>query len=134
MKLTPEIAALYIGCDVQTKLRVATEQGKPMKKLKGKLMEVDLGMQTKLGIHLENEPDKCTYVYLSCEDVKLLLRPLSKLNEEEKSAFNRMKQNKGFMAQVHASNTLWLLSKQIDLFGLIDDGSAIDQTKEQNND
>lgn len=90
MKLTPEIAALYIGCEVQTKIRVATEKGKPMQKLKGELLEVDLGMKSKLGIHLENEPDKCNYRYLTCADVKLILRPLYSMTESEKEELIRI--------------------------------------------
>jgi hypothetical protein len=90
MKLTPQIAALYIGCEVQTKIRVATEKGKPMLKLKGKLLEVDLGMKSKLGIHLENEPDICSYRYLTCADVKLILRPLHSMTEAEKEELIRI--------------------------------------------
>jgi hypothetical protein len=59
---------------------------------------------------------------------KPILRPLSDMTEEEKKDYNNRKQRKGHMAQVHAYNTLWLLSKHFDLFGLITDGLAIDKT------
>lgn len=84
MKLTPEIAALYIGCSVQTKIRRTTKSGEPMKKLKGELLEVDLGIKAKLGVHLEDEPDKCCYEYLNCSDVKLILRPISSITNAER--------------------------------------------------
>lgn len=64
-------------------------------------------------------------------DLKPILRKLSDMTEEENSEYARRKQQKGYMAEVHADNTRWLLSKHIDLFGLIKSNQAIDASTEK---
>lgn len=83
-KLTNESKILFfaqnIGAEVQTHYRVETSQGNPLKKLKGKLMEVDLGMEN-FGILLENETDKTNYKYLN-ESVSIIKTPLQNISDE----------------------------------------------------
>lgn len=66
------------------------------------------------------------------DDIKIFLRPLSDMTDEEKETeiianpwhtTHRQKQ-----AYREAERTLYLLSKHFDLFGLIDAGLAIDKT------
>lgn len=80
--------ALYLGCEVQTNYRFESEQGKAMIKAKGKLMEVDLGMDN-FGILLETEKDKTNYTYLN-KGVALILRPISSLTDEELEKIGKM--------------------------------------------
>jgi len=57
---------------------------------------------------------------------KPILRKLSDMSEEEKTEYNKRKQRKGYMAQIHADNTAWLISKGFDVFDLIPSGHAIE--------
>jgi hypothetical protein len=50
-----------------------------MKKLKGRLIDIDLTMDN-VGILLENETDKSNIRYLPC---KLLLKPISSISDED---------------------------------------------------
>lgn len=83
--------------------------------------------------HSEEEPESA-----NTDDVKLCLRPLSDMTEEEKNQFERMVEdaqdfNKpeawtdNFVCEI-AEHTRYLLSKHFDLFGLIESGLAIDKT------
>lgn len=83
MKQLKDYLHLYLGCEVETCMRKAQGEGKPMKKLHGTLMEVDLGMDDKAGILMEDETDKSNYEYFRYSDIKPLLRPLSSINKED---------------------------------------------------
>jgi hypothetical protein len=63
---------------------------------------------------------------LSILTVKPILRQLSDMTDGEKKEYNERTQRKGYMAQVHADNTDWLIKKGFDIFFLIRDGLAID--------
>jgi hypothetical protein len=68
-------------------------------------------------------------------NAKPILRPLSDMTDEEYSEFNNIPDDvyRGgrFNVLTHQGTcTKWLLSKQFDLFGLIEAGLAIDKTKE----
>ena len=90
-----DVAHLYLGCDMGT-----VEDG-----VVYSLAPIQLSVET-----------------MECRPI---LRRLKSMSEEEKTEYNKMKQRKGYMAQIHAENTLWLLSKHFDLFGLIESGQAI---------
>ncbi len=122
-----EVAHLYIGCEVQTKIRRATGSGQPMKMLKGVLKEVDLGMSG-LGILLEDEKDSCNYEYLKASTLKPLLRPISSLTEQEGLHLHNLYSDTAHPRVNQAATTAYLLSLGVDLFGLIEAGLAIDKT------
>lgn len=71
------------------------------------------------------------------KNIKLLLRPLSSMTEEEATQWLRMENNSDvffktdeWYSQLNdARKTSWLLSKGFDLFGLLESGDAIDSTK-----
>lgn len=70
------------------------------------------------------------YVLEGNEDkFKLRLRPMDSMTEDEKTEWNQRKQRKGFMFQVHAENTLWLIQNGFDVFRLLESNQAIDKTK-----
>lgn len=67
-----------------------------------------------------------------CDRIKLLLRPLSDITEEEKKEIEAMEQNNTSyptMAYALAPHFVYLLSRGFDIFGLIDAGLALDKTK-----
>lgn len=66
----------------------------------------------------------------SLDTIKLLLRPIDSMTQEEKHWWNAMKQRKGYMYRVHAENSMWLIEKRFDVFGLIYKGEALDATKQ----
>ena len=108
MKAIKDYIGLYLNCDVFFDRRI------------WKMFKVSESI-----IHLKREGESVVMVYP--HDAKPLLRRLENMTEEEKSEYNKRKQRKGYMAQVHADNTLWLLSKSFDLFHLIPAGLAIDK-------
>lgn len=105
--LSPQILAFYLGCEVE---RISD---KTIHKLNGVVSE---------DIFLHDS----TWEYCPAE-IKPLLRKLSSMKEEEKHEWNQRKQRKGFMAEIHADNTIWLCSKHFDLFNLIENNLAIDK-------
>lgn len=65
-------------------------------------------------------------------DIKLVLRPLSDMTDEEKNefevfSFEVMKEDLN-QVERNALKTKWYLEKHFDLFGLIEAGLAIDKT------
>ncbi len=142
---------LYLGVEVQTNFRVETTAGQPLKKLKGVLKEIDLGMAGGLGVLLENESDKCNYKYFQATEIKPFLRDLSDMTKEELLEYGEM-----FTPEFNASEedtigalksikknginaflfeetslpkialtVLWFTKKQFDVFGLIENEKAI---------
>lgn len=69
-------------------------------------------------VTIDNRSKKHFTLGYFINEFQLILRPLSSMTEEEKTEYNHRKQRKGYMAQVHADNTLWLLSKGFDIFSL----------------
>lgn len=79
-----KVLACYLGHEVLTNTKVAQGEGKPFKKLRGILKEIDMGMVTKfMGVLLENEKDVCNQTDYSPEQCKLILRPIQELTNEE---------------------------------------------------
>lgn len=120
MKELKNYIHLYLGADVIIKHATGIEET-------GKLVGVTASevepWETLAIINLG------TFQEFYVEEVKLVLRPLSDMTEEEKKEYNHRKQLKGYMPEVHADNTLWLLSKSFDLFGLIHAGLAVSKTE-----
>lgn len=121
--IDPKILAMYLGLDAETPHRHYPDPTKKSVHKVGKLMDYDLVLG-QFGVWFPDE-EKENLVNFYPQDLKPILRPLSSMTEEEQEEYNKRKQRKGFMAQVHADNTLWLLSRGFDLFGLIDKGLAI---------
>lgn len=78
---------------------------------------LDLSVQvlTKYGQNLTYKIDQAT----------LILRPLSGMTEEEEREYHIRKRRNGYMYEIHADNTIWLLSKEFDLFGLHEAGLCL---------
>lgn len=111
---------LYIGCEVQVT---------PFHDIKyiGKLIGTDGYCQLSVVI---NGDHFSTERHISI--CKLLLRPLSDMTEEEKEwQQNQSKKSSGFFPSYTeiAELTKYLLSREFDLFHLIESGLALDKTK-----
>lgn len=124
----------YLGCEVETNMRKAIGEGKPMKKLHGILKEVDLGMDDKVGILLEDEPDRCNYEYFKTSDIKPILRPLESMTEEEAKELDLADVQKGLLAfgtrlqmYMTADQFKKCLDMGFDLFNLIPSGEALEK-------
>src|SRR6185369_5064909 len=124
---------LYLGQECQTPTRVYNDEipGKPYK-LKGRIMDIDLVID-QVGVHLPgNAPtDLNNYAF---SEIKLILRPLSDMTEEEMKCieitdkeFLIANLESGNEPTLTADHLRYLLSKGFDLFGLIDDGLAINK-------
>lgn len=116
---------LYLGCEVFIE-SYSFMNGNKREKLIDKLTEV--GINGRIDCEKYTPPDG---------DVKLVLRPLSDMTEEEKdwldeheNFVNNYKQNaeSELIIEWDAEKTSYLLSKHFDLFGLIEAGLAIDKT------
>jgi hypothetical protein len=88
MELSNEIIAKvispYIGCMCLTNTRESQGEGKPFKFLKGKFLEIDLGMMDSfIGLLLENETEPSNHENYSASDIKLILKPLSAITDSD---------------------------------------------------
>ncbi len=152
-----DVIHLYLDVEVQTNFRVETTEGQPLKKLKGTLKEVDLGMWGGLGVLLENETDKCNYKYFKANEIKPYLRSLSDITRDELLEYGRMFtpefnpseediiatleqiKEKGIDAFLFEETSLpkislivlWFTKKQFDVFGLIATAQALNKETEQ---
>jgi hypothetical protein len=72
--------------------------------------------------------DDMTFAFL-LKEIQFIMRSIDDMTEEERKEYNHRKQRKGYMPEIHADNTFWLISRKFDVFGLIDVGIAIDKTK-----
>ena len=129
-----DVIHLYLGCEVQTKKIAETEQGMPMKRLKGILSDVDLLMgENKYGIHLENEKHPTDTTNFAISDFKPILRKLEDITEEEQAVWDSTDTPIGEMhiqsaLQIHwAKRINYYRSIFIDCDGLIEAGLAIDR-------
>lgn len=131
-----DIIHFYLGCEVQTKIRVETEQGVPMKKLKGRLIGVDLLIPGKVDIQLENEKYSTDATSLYIKDIKPILRKLITANDEEVIEYKKFQFSQRASPVHHIyvnvdspQSFQYLLKQSFDLFKLIESGQAIDKTK-----
>lgn len=78
------VLAPYLGQDMITKTRHYEGEGKPAKYLKGKFLEIDLGMiDSFIGVLLENETEPSNHTNYTINEVKLILKPLSEITKED---------------------------------------------------
>lgn len=147
-----DVIHLYLGCDVQTKIRVETSEGEPLKKLKGKLIDIDLFIKDKVGIHLDNEKHELDTTSLLISDIKLILIPLCELMDEVKPEEARIEKivretlnhcdaydewMEFYIDNPEPSRILQapfevvqeLIKQQYDVFNLIPSGQVIDKSK-----
>ena len=120
MKKIEDYLHLYLGCEA--KVDVENELGQ--------LLAIVLSERIQLGIGFgfNNRAIRLHY----SEEVKLILRPLSDMTDEESKKVNFPVFNKNgtpLLNMWFPEDFLYLLSKHFDLFGLIDAGLAIDKTK-----
>ena len=126
MKELKDYIHLYIGCELIGKLH-----GKPTKGLLTGISgeyEAEIQFFEEDGINVFEYPE-----YNDFEKVKLILRPLSDMTEEEKLFVYNFDIWLGGMSvneslPINAEITYFLLSKHFDIFGLIPAGLAIDKT------
>lgn len=88
MEITNEIKAKvfaqYFGHSCITMTRQTQGEGLPSKYLKGILKEIDLDMQDSfIGLLLENEKDFSIHEYYNSHQIKLILRSLSSMTDDD---------------------------------------------------
>jgi hypothetical protein len=112
---------LYLGCEVFIE-SYSFMNGNKREKLIDKLTEV--GINGRIDCEKYTPPDG---------DVKLVLRPLSDMTEEEKTEMMQQKHkydtgnSMSHTITDHAYRVHWAINKHFDLFGLIEAGLAIDK-------
>lgn len=117
--------ALYLGCQVRF-----------MQNDKLTLVGIDEDSELPVICLLEGKHRRV----FSIDEIKLLLRPLSSMTEEEAEEIWYMAEPKHVLTTTRTGNitvqvalsserTRWLLSKGFDLFGLIESGDAINSNK-----
>lgn len=83
-KQIAQVIAPYLGQDMITTTRQTQGEGKPSKYLKGKFLEVDLGMvDSFIGVLLENETEPSNHTNYNIHEAKLILKPLSEISDED---------------------------------------------------
>lgn len=83
-KQLAQVISPYIGQDMITTTRAYEGEGKPSKYLKGKFLEIDLGMvDSFIGVLLENETEPSNHTNYNINEVKLILKPLTKITDED---------------------------------------------------
>ena len=116
-ELTAADLALYIGCDVEWNGVVY------------RLAGVNIGQYDVVEIGIERNGAR---IWVECEAVKPILRPLSDMTGEEKEnqIWDTIPEYTDFKGLVkHISPVfLWLITKHFDLFGWIEAGLAIRKT------
>lgn len=109
-ELTPQIAAMYLGCEAETPKGI------------GRIEGVDVFGMVWVNV------DLCVNI----SKVTLLLRPLSDMTDDEAKEIDFLvfdfNENTTHFER-HAARTTYLLSRHFDLFGLIEAGLAKDKTK-----
>lgn len=135
-----EVLHLYLGCEVQIKVKEQTRKGFPMKNLKGRLQEYDLYTPEWCGILMENQADPTHYLTLEIKNVKPILRPLSDMTSAEKNELMALSAHSpdNILPDIFIGNamqwyhsrrsvevTVYLLKRAFDLFGLIESGQAV---------
>lgn len=138
MKEIKDYLHLYLGCEI--------EFGYKEKKYRGWLR----GKSDKTGWECERRSPSifAPLLYVKAELIKPILRPLSDMTEEEynekesfvhkfsgkdigadgKGVYSNPYMVRSFFCKLEAEKVNYLLSKQFDLFGLIEAGIAIDKT------
>lgn len=115
---------LYLGCECQT------DEGKIGWFSGFDVCERDYSI-TMITVRFSDKSDDWTVLNDNeeCDRIKLILRPLSDMTEEE-DQIELPKHNRGEFIDMHwyPEGYVWLLSKGFDLFGLIDEGLAINKT------
>lgn len=109
-ELTCADLALYIGCECKTPTRNGV---------------IDAVSRDRVRV----ESNDGGGIILPPDDVWPILRPLYDITEDEESETQHLVNEIGFGYELGAQITVYLLSRQFDLFGWIDAGLAIDKTK-----
>lgn len=126
-----DYAHLYIGC----KLVINTEDGERQGIFTG--IDGEFGLEVAIieGHHTSEHPE-----YFIHEEVKLVLRPISSMTDDEKAELDQLgreawwtinppsRQDKDYYLGVirrQAEETKYYLSKHIDIFGLKEDRLAV---------
>ena len=117
MKELKDYLHLYLGCKV--------EYGYEETKRIGTLV----GKDDLVGWQVNTYKVLAPYQYVRDELIKPILRPLSDMTEDEKNNLSwEWKVDYDFKPIFRPDQFLFLLSKNFDLFGLIESGLAIDIT------
>lgn len=120
MKKIEDCLHLYLGCEIMDECNAKV----------GKLVGIDPFNTCPVVVQ------HATIWHLDYHEVKLILRPLSDMTEEEAKEHDLLTDlcysaaNKFWdRARTEAAVTSYLLKQGFDLFGLIEEGIAIDKTK-----
>lgn len=133
----------HLGCQVETITRQTQGEGMPFKKLTGKLIDVDLGVGAEgmlCGIIMDENGERELY---RPDQFKLLLRPLSDIQEKDLRKIDKHWDFENLPLSL--VKKVWcdqksfytadqfepLLKLGFDLFDLIKDGFAIDNSKKK---
>jgi len=119
---------LYIGCEIIGEYQDEQRNGY-LTGLHGEYgPEIQFFTEDEVNVHEHPE-------YNDYDQVKLILRPLSDINQEDMNAVSRSMHmdDKNYVITCNTwkpEEFMYLLSKGFDLFGLIEAGLAIDKTKQ----
>lgn len=118
-KLTPQIAGLYLGCEVE----IAGEWFQPNKPIFAKLVTVYQNGY----VDIENDQGK--KIERKIGRIKLILRLFEDMTDKEYNEWEALDippdSDPEEVIINEAKRTLWLIDKRFDLFGLIESGGAI---------
>lgn len=108
-----DVAHLYLGCEIKT------EEG--------------VGTLNEVSTEKSDEAFITSYdlvsAYPKYDEFKPILRPLSDMSVTERDTAYAQYEIERTMIEAGAARTAYLLSLGFDLFGLIENGEAIDKTK-----
>lgn len=118
-QLTPQILALYLGCEVETPHGVGFMTG--------------IDTYDTVAVQFAGIGSDLPKTFSTLKIIHPILRPLSDITEGEEKWIESYCEGRGAMpnAKDMAAITAFLLSCGFDLFGLIDAGLAIDKTKSE---
>ena len=128
MKEIKDYLHLYLGCDVQYTFK--SEYSDVVELRIGILESID--RNGNCVITHKDKDGKIIHAFtrLHIGSFKPILRPLSSMTPKEKLELSRLNLSEwsADLVKYQAIRTKWYLSKQFDLFGLIEAGLAIDAT------
>ena len=122
MKKIEDYIHFYLGCPCQYLML-------------GRGIVSEVSIDSKYGILVSVKLDgSIKHIQCPLSYIKLIVRPFSDMTEEEKSEAHELYFTGAYETLLpyfgiaHYELTRWLLSKHFDLFGLIEDGLAINST------
>ena len=128
-----DVIHLYMGCEVQTSYRTETQEGQPMDKAIGILVDYDLLIPGKIGVQFEWQKATMDCTTLPVDSCKLFLRPLSDITAYERAQlwrliFDREFPDNGGVVFIDKKTSLqeprWVLSSGLNRLGILLNGEV----------